>query len=80
VNTDDDALIDLLESIEHFLERVMLYTRIPPTPEMHEMVFNILVELLSTLAFASKELRQGRSGASFLTDALPPLITPQLYS
>jgi hypothetical protein len=76
VNTDEDALIDLLESIEQFLKRVVIYTRITPTPEMHEMVFNIMMELLSTLALATKELKRGRSGGSLLADALPALIAP----
>jgi hypothetical protein len=71
INFDDDALVNLVESIDHFLMRVGIYTRIPPTPEMHEMVFNIIVEILSTLALVTKELRQGRSSESLLSDATP---------
>jgi hypothetical protein len=55
-----DALVDLLESIEHFLKRLDIYTKIPPTPAMDEIVVKILVELLSTLALATKEFKQGR--------------------
>ena len=55
-----DALVDLLESIEHFLKRLGIYTKIPPTPAIDEIVVKILVELLSTLALATKELKQGR--------------------
>ena len=29
-----DVVIDLLESIEHFLKRLEIYTKIPPTPAM----------------------------------------------
>ncbi len=47
-----DPLVDLLESIDRFLNRLDIYTRIPPTPEMDEMV---MAELLSTLALATKE-------------------------
>jgi len=65
-----DAFIDLLESIEHFLNRLDIYTRIPPTPTMDEMVIKIMVELLSTLALATKELKQGRSSKSILPDML----------
>jgi hypothetical protein len=64
------AFIDLLESIEHFLNRLDIYTRIPPTPAMDEMVIKIMVELLSTLALATKELNQGRSSKSILPDML----------
>jgi hypothetical protein len=56
-----DALIDLLESIEHFLNRLDIYTRIPPTPAMDEIMVKILVELISTLGQVTEELKQRRS-------------------
>ena len=66
-----DALIDLLESMEHFLKRLDIYTRIPPTPAMDELVVKITVELISTLALATKELKQGRPSESELADVTP---------
>jgi hypothetical protein len=71
VTSSWDALIELLESIEHFLNRLDIYTRIPRTPAMDEIVVKIMVELLSTLALATRELKQGRSSESFLADVLP---------
>ncbi len=65
-----EPLFDLLESIEHFLNRLDIYTRIPPTPAMDEIVAKIMVELLSTLALATKELKQGRSSEFILRDLL----------
>ena len=65
-----DALVDLLESIEHFLNRLNIYTRIPPTPAMDEIVVKILVELISMLALVTEELRQRRSSESVLADVL----------
>jgi hypothetical protein len=59
VSDDSDALVDLLESIEHFLRRLDIYTKIPPTPAMTEIVVKIMVELLSTLALATKQIKQG---------------------
>ena len=56
--------------IEHFLNRLDIYTRIPRTPAMDEMVIKIMVELLSTLALATRELKQGRSSESVLADVL----------
>jgi len=56
-----DALVDFLESIEHFLSRLNIYTEISPTPAMDEIMDKILVELFSTFALATKELKQGRS-------------------
>ena len=61
-----DALADFLESIERFLTRLEIYTRIPPTPTMDEMVVKIMMEILFALALATKELKQGRSSESLL--------------
>jgi len=64
-----DGLVDLLEAIEHFLKRLDIYTELPPTPTMDELVVKIMVELLSTVALATKELKQG-SSESVLADVL----------
>ena len=63
-----DAVVDLFESFEHFLKRLDIYTKIPPTPAMNEILVKIVVELISTLALATAELRQGRTSESFLAD------------
>jgi len=68
VTASYDAIVDLLESIEHFLMRLYIYTKIPPTPAMDEILVKIVVELISTLALATAELRQGRTSESFLAD------------
>ena len=64
------ALVDLLEAFEHFLKLLDIYTEVPPTPAMDELAVKILMELLSTLALATKELKQGRSSESVLADIL----------
>jgi len=71
INSSYDTIVDLLESIDHLLKRIDIYTRIPPTPAMDEIVFKIMVELLSTLALATKELKQERPSESILADILP---------
>jgi hypothetical protein len=60
MNTNCDALVDMLESIERFLMRLDIYTHTPRTPALDEMVVKIIVELLSTLALVTKGLKQGR--------------------
>ncbi len=60
VTGSEDTVVDLLESIEHFLKRLDIYTKIPPTPAMDEMVMKIVVEVLSILAVATRELKEGR--------------------
>ena len=54
-----DALVDLFESIEHFLKRLDIYTHIPATAAMNEIVIKIMAELLTTVALATKEIKQG---------------------
>ena len=68
--SDCGALVELLESIEHFLNRLNIYTRTPPTFAMDEMVVKILVELISTLALVTEELKQRRSSEPDLDDVL----------
>ena len=63
-----DGVVDLLESIEHFLQRLDIYTRIPPTPAMDDILVKIMVELVSTVALATAELKQGRPSESPLAD------------
>ena len=75
VRASYDALVDIFESVESFLRRLEIYTEIwhtdnntRPTPSMTEMVIKIMVELLSVLALATKQINQGRFSMSvFLT-------------
>ncbi|KAH9027851.1 hypothetical protein EDB84DRAFT_289160 [Lactarius hengduanensis] len=60
VSASYDALVDLFELAENFLRRLDIYTKIPPTTAMTEIIVKILVELLSTLALATQQVRQGR--------------------
>ena len=65
-----DALIDLLESIEHLLRRLEIYTHIPHATALDDMMVKIIMELLSTLALATKRLKRGRWCESDLVDVL----------
>jgi hypothetical protein len=64
VGASYDALVDLLESIERFISRLDVYTKISPTTAMAEMIVKIMVELLSTLALVTKQVRQKRPSKS----------------
>jgi hypothetical protein len=44
----------------NFLKRLEIYTTIPPTPIMTDIIIKIMVELLSVLALATKQINQGR--------------------
>ncbi len=65
-----DALATLLESIEHFLNRLDIYTRIPLAIGITNMVVKIFVELLSTLALVTKQIQEGRFSESVLGETL----------
>jgi hypothetical protein len=58
----------LLEVIEHLIKLLHIYTEVPPTSALDDLAFKIIVELLSTLALATKELKQGRSSKSVFAD------------
>ena len=69
VSTSFDALVDLLECIGNFLNRLDIYTKIPPTAAMTEVVVKIIVELISTLGLATKQVKQGRPSECAPVDA-----------
>jgi hypothetical protein len=60
VSASYDALVDLFESIENFLGRLDIYTRIPITTAMTDIIIKIMVEVLATLALATRQVKQGR--------------------
>jgi hypothetical protein len=60
VTSSYDALLNLFECLGNFLKRLEIYTTIPPTPMMTIIIIKIMVELLSVLAVATKQISQGR--------------------
>jgi hypothetical protein len=60
VTSSYDALMDLFECLGNFFERLDVYTTIPPTPIMTDLIIKIMVELLSVLALATNQIKQGR--------------------
>jgi hypothetical protein len=60
VSSSYDALVDLFECVGGFLKRLRIYTDLPLTPMMTEISVKIMVELLSVLALATKQIKQGR--------------------
>jgi beta-phosphoglucomutase-like phosphatase (HAD superfamily) len=56
--------VDVLESTEHLLKRLDIYTKVPPRPAMTEIVVKTMVELLSILALVTKHIGLGRPSES----------------
>ena len=55
-----DTLIDTFERMETFFQRLEVYTRVSPPPEMIDIIVRIMVEVISILGMATKEMKQGR--------------------
>lgn len=54
-------LVDLFARIENFFERLESYMEVPPTDAMTGKIVNIMIEVLSILGIATKEIKQTRS-------------------
>ena len=68
VNASYDALVGLFDSIKRFLCRLEIYTNIPLTTAMTVIVVEKLAEVISVLALATKQVKQGRISESFPRD------------
>jgi hypothetical protein len=51
--------------MENFFRRLDVYIDVAPTPEMMNIIIKIMVEVLTILAIATKEIKQGRTSVSF---------------
>ena len=52
------AVVDLFERIESFFKRFEVYTQISLTTKMAEVLVKIVIELLSILSIATKEVKR----------------------
>ena len=68
VRSSYESLVDIFECVENFLRRLKIYTEVPPTPAMTDILFKIMVEVLSVLALATKQINQGRFSKPMLPD------------
>ncbi|KAI0269098.1 hypothetical protein BGY98DRAFT_1190386 [Russula aff. rugulosa BPL654] len=81
VRASQDTLIDIFERMETFFQRLEIYTRVSPPPEMIDIIVKIMVEVLTILGTATKEMKQGRTkkylkkltGKTSIEDALKRL-------
>ncbi|KAF8487363.1 hypothetical protein DFH94DRAFT_841699 [Russula ochroleuca] len=60
VRKSQDSLVDIFQRIEMFFQRLEIYTEVPPTQEMMNIIIQIMVEVLSILGIATKEIDRGR--------------------
>ena len=57
-------LIDIFVRIEGFFKRLESYTEVRPTEAMTDVIVKIMIQVLSILAIATKQIKQGRSSES----------------
>ena len=66
-----DGLIELFECMGNFLKRLEIYTTIPPSSPMTELIVKIMVLLISVLALATKKIKEGRFSKRTVIYTLP---------
>ena len=71
ISASHETFVKLFGSIENFLSRLDIYTKIPPTTALTDILVKIIVELLSTLALATEEVKRGRISKLALADVMP---------
>ena len=65
-----EALINLFERVQFFLQRLNHYTTIPLTPDMTSLLGKIMAQVLSVLALSTKEMKERRISEPFPFDVL----------
>jgi hypothetical protein len=58
-SSSKDKLIEVFNRIERFFGRLEIYTSIAPTMAMKNIIVEIMVEVLTILAIATKEVKRG---------------------
>jgi hypothetical protein len=65
IRKSHETLIDIFGRIESFFRRLNIYTQVPSTTEMLDTIIQVMVEVLTILGIATKELKQGRISQYF---------------
>ncbi|KAH9029172.1 hypothetical protein EDB85DRAFT_2276158, partial [Lactarius pseudohatsudake] len=81
VRASHDALVDLFDRIQFFLNRLGVHTRISPTKDMVEILVKIMAEVIGILSIATKEMQRSKTeiylrkllGRTDIEDALKKL-------
>jgi hypothetical protein len=61
VRASQDTLLNIFERIEMFFGRLETYTEVPLTSEMTTIIIRIMVEVISILGIATKDIKQGQT-------------------
>ena len=66
VQASHETLLDIFGRVEMFFRRLEMYTEVPLTTEMTEVIIEIMAEVLSIIGIATKEIKQGLTSESFV--------------
>jgi len=61
VGAGQEALINVFIRVQYYFKRLEIYTNVPATDAMRNMMVDIMVEVISFLAIATKEVKRGRA-------------------
>jgi hypothetical protein len=78
VRASQDNLIEIFERMETFFQRLEIYTRVSPPPEMIDIIVKIMVEVVSILGIATKEMKQGRMSKYFVYNSTGSLLIKKI--
>ena len=70
VRASHSNIIDIFERMESFFLRLETYISVQPTAGMRDIIIKIMVEILSILAIATKEINQYRINGFLLYNGL----------
>jgi hypothetical protein len=68
VGTSDNTIVDIFDRIESFFERLEIYTDVPPTGPMKELIVRIMGQVLEVLGVATKWIKQSPSSEPVVAD------------
>jgi hypothetical protein len=71
------ALVELFERIGNVLSRLEIYTDVSPTVEMTEITVKLMVEVLSILAIATREIERAKASECISRDGRLLLTYPR---
>ena len=61
VRASHETLLDIFERVGMFFRRLEIYTEVPLTTEMTDVIIEIMAEVLSLLGIATKNIKQSRA-------------------
>ena len=74
-----DALSELFERVDSFFERLRVHAQISLTTEMKKVFVKIMVEVLSILSIATKEMKRTRASELFPHDRYASRLTTSIF-